>query len=194
VANQSKPLEQTHPETDLHALNRLIALTGGPGAGKTAVLTELGSRGYPCAPDSARAIIRERVSKGLEPRPPPREFAEQILSRDAKQYQRVADAVGPVFFDRGVVDALGMVNQLGPLSAAELQARLASYPYFRTAFCFPPWEEIYTTDAERDHTFAHAVAVHREVAAWYPRCGYDLVDVPRVTVQERCEFILQRVG
>ena len=74
----------------------------------------------------------------------------------------MADAVGPVFFDRGVVDALGMVNQIRPLSAAELQARLTSYPYFRTAFCFPPWEEIYRTDAERDHTFAHAVAVHRD--------------------------------
>ena len=169
----------------------LIALTGGPGAGKTAVITELRSRGYPCAPDSARALIQERLSKGLEPRPSPREFAEQILSRDANQYQRMADAVGPVFFDRGVVDALGMVNQIRPLSAAELQARLTSYPYFRTAFCFPPWEEIYRTDAERDHTFAHAVAVHREIAAWYPRCGYDLVEVPRGTVQERCDFILQ---
>jgi predicted ATPase len=172
----------------------LIVLTGGPGAGKTAVITELRSRGYACAPDSARAIIQERVSKGLDPRPPLRVFAEQVLSRDAKQYQRLADAVGPVFFDRGVVDALGMVNQLGHLSVADLQARLASYPYFRTVFCFPPWEEIYTTDAERDHTFAHAVAVHREVAVWYRRCGYDLVELSRGTVQERCESILQCIG
>ena len=187
MASQSKP-------ADLRALGRLIALTGGPGAGKTAVISELRLRGYHCTPDSARAIIRERVSKGLAPRPPPREFAEQVLSRDAEQYQRMAHAIGSVFFDRGVVDALGMVNQLGPLPAGELRGRLASYPYFRTAFCFPPWGEIYTTDAERDHTFAHAVAVHREVAAWYARCGYDLIEVPRVTVQERCEFILQRVG
>jgi predicted ATPase len=183
-----------HPQAEVHALSRLIALTGGPGAGKTSVIIALRSSGYHCTPDSARAIIRERASKGLAPRPAPREFAEQVLSRDVKQYQDMADAVGPVFFDRGVVDALGMVNQLGPLPAAELRARLASYPYLRTAFCFPPWEEIYTTDAERDHTFAHAVAVHREVAAWYGRCGYDLIEVPRVTVQERCEFILQRVG
>ena len=117
----------------------LIALTGGPGAGKTAVISDLRSRGYPSVPDSARAIIQERVSKGLEPRPAPSEFAEQILSLDAEQYQRMADASGPVFFDRGVVDALGMVHQLGLVSAAELRARLASYPYFRTAFCFPPW-------------------------------------------------------
>lgn len=158
------------------------------------VITELRSRGYPCAFDSARAIIQERVVKGLEPRPPPREFADQILSRDAEQYQRLVETVGPVFFDRGVVDALGMVNHLGPLSPAELKARLASYPYFRTVFCFPPWDEIYATDAERNHTFAHAVAVHREVAAWYARCGYDLIEVPFGAVQERCDFILERLS
>ena len=172
----------------------LIALTGGPGAGKTAVITELRSRGYHCMADSARAIIQERVSHGLEPRPPLREFAEQILSLDVRQYQRIAEAAGPVFFDRSVVDALSMINGLGLLPAAELQAWLASYPYFRTAFCFPPWEEIYRMDAERDHTFAHAVAVHRDLAAWYPSCGYDLVEVPRETIQERCAFILKRVG
>ena len=192
MANQTTLLERTRPGRGSYV--PLIVLTGGPGSGKTAVIAELRSRGYACAPDSARAIIQERVSKGLDPRPPPREFAEQVLSRDANQYQRLADAVGPVFFDRGVVDALGMVNQLGSLPVADLQAMLASYPYFRTAFCFPPWEEIYATDAERDHTFAHAVAVHREVAVWYPRCGYDLVEVSRGTVQERCEFILQRIG
>jgi predicted ATPase len=59
---------------------------------------------------------------------------------------------------------------------------------------FPPWEEIYATDSERDHTFAHAVNVHTAVTAWYRNCGYDLVEVPRGTVQERCDFILQRVA
>lgn len=152
----------------------LIALTGGPGAGKTSVITALRARGYDCASDSARAIIQERTSQGLSPRPAAREFAEQVLSRDAEQYQRLADAVSTVFFDRGVVDALGMVNQFRSISAAELRAQLARYPYFRTAFCFPPWEEIYAMDSERDHTFAHAISVHRDIAVWYPRCGYDL--------------------
>ena len=53
------------------------------------------------------------------------------MSLDARQYQRMADATGPVFFDRGVMDALGMVNQLGLISAAELKTVLESYPYFR---------------------------------------------------------------
>ena len=106
----------------------------------------------------------------------------------------MASVPGLVFFDRCVLDAVAMIDQLTLTTAGGLQSLLAEYEYFRTAFIFPPWEEIYTTDTERDHTFAHAVAVHKEVAAWYPRCGYDLVEVPRGTVQERCDFILERVS
>jgi predicted ATPase len=64
---------------------QLIALTGGAGSGKTTVIAALRERGYDCASDTARAIIQERVSQGLSPRPPAREFAELILSREMVQ-------------------------------------------------------------------------------------------------------------
>lgn len=171
----------------------LIALAGGPGFGKTTVIAALGARGYDCASDSARAIIQERTRRGLSPRPPPREFAEQILRRDTEHYRNKAGAIRAVFFDRCVLDALGMLHQIG-LAAGELQALLSEYVYFRTAFIFPPWEEIYTTDSERDQTFEVAVAVHVAATAWYRRCGYDLTEVPRGTVHERCDFVLQRIA
>jgi len=171
----------------------LIALTGGPGSGKSTVIAALRERGYDCAPDAARAIIQERISQGLSPRPPAREFAEQILSRETAQYRGKVGAAGPVFFDRCVLDALAMLDQLGAVSAKELQSLQVEYSYFRTAFIFPPWEEIYTTDDERDQTFADAVAVHAAVTAWYRACGYDLVEVPRGAVHERCNFIIQHV-
>ena len=171
----------------------LIALTGGPGAGKTAVITALCERGYHCVPESARAIIQERLKRGLSPRPPAREFAEEVLQRDMQQYVRVTSARQPVFFDRCILDALSMFDQVGP-PPAQHQTLLANYPYFRTAFSFPPWQEIYTTDAERDQTFAEAIVVYAAVTGWYRKCGYDLVKVPRGTVHQRCEFILRAVA
>ena len=143
-------------------------------------------------PESARAIIQERLKKGLDPRPPALEFAEQVLHRDIQQYARMADASLPVFFDRCILDALSMFDQLG-LKLSEHQTLIAEYRYFRTALSFPPWEEIYTTDAERDQTFAEAIAVYDAVTAWYRKCGYDLIEMPRGTVRERCDFILKRV-
>jgi len=172
----------------------LIAFCGGPGVGKTTVITALRERGYGCTSDSARALIQERLSQGLSPRPSPREFAEQIFAREKAQYLSNAGATLPVFCDRCVLDALGMLHQLGVVSDKALRRLLTEYVYFPKAFIFPPWEEIYTTDAERDHTFEHVVAVHAGVASWYRRFGYQLVEVPRGAVVDRCDFILQHVA
>lgn len=86
-----------------------------------------------------------------------------------------------------------MLDQLGLPSKIERTSIVLEYPYFRTAFIFPPWQEIYTTDAERDQTYTDAVAVHEGTIHWYRRCGYDLAEVPCGTVQERCDFILERL-
>ncbi len=171
----------------------LIVFCGGPGVGKTSVITALHERGYACTSDSARALIRERLGQGLSPRPSPREFAEQLLEREKAQYRRHAGATWPVFFDRSLLDPLAMLHGQGNASAGVLQRLLTEYEYFPKAFIFPPWREIYVADAERDHAFEHVVAVHEGTAAWYRRCGYALIEVPRGTVEERCEFVLRQV-
>jgi predicted ATPase len=55
----------------------------------------------------------------------------------------------------------------------------------------PHWPEIYCTDAERDHTFSHAVRVYEGLARWYRACGYTLHEVPRVSVAERAAYVLK---
>jgi predicted ATPase len=99
-----------------------------------------------------------------------------------------------VFFERGVVDAFGMLNEIGVLPHSELQAFLLAYPYHRQVFLFPPWEAIYANDAERDQTFVEAARVYRGASEWYQRCGHEVVDVPRLGVAERCTYILQALG
>ncbi|HEX6707837.1 MAG TPA: AAA family ATPase [Albitalea sp.] len=105
-------------------MQRRIIVTGGPGAGKTALLAALAARGHVHVPETARAIIRDRKSRGLSPRPEP---------------------------------------------------------------------EIYTTDSERDQSFAESVRVHDTLCAWYRRCGYALVAVAPGSVDERCEQVLRHV-
>jgi predicted ATPase len=170
-----------------------IAFTGGPGFGKSTTLAALGARGYKCVPESARTVIQERVSRGLMKRPPAREFAEQILVLDQAQYRRARESLGLVFFDRGVVDALGMCEEAGLSSLVGFPQVLEEYPFHRTAFIFPPWKDIYTVDAERDQTFEEAVAVDDAVRKWYQRCGFDLMDVPQADVDARCNFILAQL-
>jgi len=172
---------------------RRIVLTGGPGAGKTTLLAALRTRGYKAVDESARAIIQERLANGLSPRPPALEFARQILHRDIAKYQQPAE-LDLVFFDRGIVEALGMVNEAARLEAHELRDLLSQYPYDRRVFALPPWEAVYTTDSERDQTFAESQRVHESVTRWYRRCGYEIIEVPIGPVAQRCVHVLEAIG
>jgi predicted ATPase len=168
-----------------------IVFTGGPGVGKTTLLLELQARGYTIVGDSARTIIRDRRSRGLSPRPNAYEFAREVLRMDVENYASHAATSGFVFFDRSVLDALGMLNQVAPLGKSELGAWLSKYQYCSKVFVFPPWKTIYANDNERDHTFEHVEAVHRGVQEWYLQCQYQILEVPKVSVSERCTYVLQ---
>lgn len=180
---------------------RRVVVTGGPGAGKTVLLDELARRGYPYAPESARAIIRERLARGLPPRPEPGEFAYEILGRDIEQYRAAEGSGGRAgqggresgihFFDRSILDGLGMLDQLGMLSARERDRHLTEFPYDRQVFLLPPWEAIYQVDSERDQTFSESVRVHDSLRQWYLRCGYEIVSVPPGPVADRCDLVLK---
>ena len=68
---------------------------------------------------------------------------------------------------------------------------LSKYQYCSKVFLLPPWKAIYVNDAERDHTFEHAEWVNRITQEWYRRRRYQLIEVPKVSVAERCTYVLQ---
>jgi predicted ATPase len=171
-----------------------VIITGGPGAGKTTLLRSLASLGYATVEESARAIISERLAAGLAPRPAPIEFAREILRRDIQKYETFADAADWIFFDRGVIEAVAMLDELEPLPEVELNAMLTSHSAHHLIFVLPPWPEIYTTDSERDQDFQHSVAVHASLVNWYSRCGYELHEVPRLPAVERARHVLHALA
>ena len=171
-----------------------ILVTGGPGAGKTALLGALKTRGCDIVLETARAIIQDRMGRGLSPRPSPAEFANEILRLDLERYRSVSTAADRIFFDRGIPDALCMLDELGLLKPKDLERYLSHYPYYRRVFVAPPWEAIYKTDAERDQSFPESVRVHDTLCVWYVRCGFELVEVPRAPLEERCEFVLRTLN
>ena len=164
-------------------------LTGGPGAGKTTLLNALGLLGYATVQESARAIIAERLAAGATPRPHMAQFAREILRRDIEKYENTRGLQNPVIFDRGVVEALGAVQENEPWPGLELERMLAAYPFARPVFILPPWPAIYTVDAERDQTFEDAVTVYRKVVNWYSHCGYPLHEVPCLPVAGRAKYV-----
>jgi len=173
--------------------NLRFVMTGGPGAGKTTVLRALAARGYPHAAEAARAIIQERLASGLSPRPPLAQFGHEILQRDIARYRETRATDHPVFFDRGIVDALGILYQQHALALGEAEAYVRSFPYNKVVLLMPPWEDIYRPDAERDQTFSESVQVCESLRTWYARWDYQTIEVPRTAIDQRVNFILQTV-
>ena len=105
-------------------------------------------------------------------------------------------APGPewIFFDRGVLDALALLQEVDPLPVEDLQRLLAAYSFHTLVFILPPWEAIYANDAERDQTFAEAVNVCDKLQRWYRSCGYRVHEVPRLSVQQRADHVLQTLS
>ena len=171
-----------------------IVITGAPGAGKTTLLLALQARGYTIVGDTARAMIQDRRRRGLSPRPEPYLFAQEALRIDIDNFVHHEASQEPVFFERGVLDVVCGLDRLAPLSDIELSVWLSNYRYFSKVFVLPPWKAIYVNDAERDHTFEHAESVNRITQEWYRRCGYHVIEVPMVPVDERCRFVLQALA
>lgn len=171
-----------------------VILTGGPGVGKTTLLAALALRGYRTVPESARAVIAERLARGEAPRPSAVQFAQEIVRRDIAACSSQPTSNGWVFFDRGLVDGLGLLNEVSPLHAAEIEAFLAEYPFHSHVFILPPWEAIYIQDSERDQTFAECLRVHDSLVRWYKRCGFVLHEVPPLTAEERAAFVISTLA
>ena len=66
--------------------------------------------------------------------------------------------------------------------------------YNNKVFIAPPWQEIYSNDSERDQSFEQSIEVYRRLKNWYEEHDYDIVILPKDTIQNRIKFILAQVA
>jgi predicted ATPase len=150
----------------------------------------LRTRGFTIGEDAARSIIRERKLAGLSPRPDDQTFAQQIFEKELETYDTLINT--PSFFERGLVEAVGSLFGVGALTRDDANRLLREYRY-QTIFIFPPWEEIYTIDEERDHRFDYSERVYVSILNLYLRHDYEPIEVIKGTVEERANFILNHI-
>ena len=74
---------------------------------------------------------RERLASGLHPRPPLAQFGNEMLQRDIARYRETPFTDHPVFFDRGIADALCVLAQQHAMALGEAAAYVRSFPYTR---------------------------------------------------------------
>jgi predicted ATPase len=174
---------------------QLYVLSGGPGSGKTTVLSELSRRGYRCVPEVARLIIQEQMQTGgvALPWKDTRRYAEIMLERSISTFLQNAAIPETAFCDRGIPDTLGYMRLIG-LEDLHAAAASRSYQYARTVFVAPPWHAIYVTDKERKQSFAEAIKTYDLMMRVYAELGYQIMELPLCAAEERADLVLQNLG
>ena len=179
--------------TDKVLKNNFYVFTGGPGAGKSTLLDVLRNKGFRCVPETGRQIIRARLEKGLSPRPAPSEFARGMFESDFGNFMANVASRHIVFFDRSFLDSAVLISQSDPKYFGEIGPLLETHRFNHKVFVAPPWEEIFHNDDERDQSFTEAEQVYRTMSDWYTLNGYRVVELPRVSIDERVAFVLEHV-
>lgn len=176
-------------------MNNLIVFTGGPGSGKTSVIDALKSKGYRCAPEVGRKVIQHQVEQQGSALPwlDKVAFRDEMVREELANYQEFEASEQLVFFDRSIVDSYGYsLLETLPIPESLLNS-CNELAYNSKVFIFPPWDSIFINDQERKQDFDEAIATYEKMVAAYTQFGCQLVEVPKLSVEERVEFILTSI-
>ncbi len=168
-------------------------VTGGPGAGKSSLITLAGNSGLVALPEVAREILQS--PGGMEMRAErPLDFAKAMLQREIEAFEDSAGHSAPVIFDRGFPDIAGFLELSGLPVPPAVDRACRELRYEGPIFHAPPWQDIYEPDPERIQTWQEALESDAAIVAAWKHYGYDLVKLPLVPPEQRLAFVMRQMG
>ncbi len=168
-----------------------IVITGAPCSGKTSVVSSMETRGYRVVHETARAYIDELLKSGKSLQ----EIKADLLSFERTiLYRKLAiEAALPenetIFLDRGIPDSIAYYQSAG-LDISEPLEKSRGVGYRKVFHCQRLWFE---NDHARAEDELMAEQLDNLLKQAYEILGYPVVEVPVLTVEQRVDFILERL-
>ncbi len=140
--------------------------------------------------EPAREILREQRSTGASGTPDrsPATFVDLLLQRSIEKYLAARRLETDVFFDRGIPDCVAYAVHLGVDPKPSVTA-CREHRYEREVLIVAPWEQIYAVDEERTMSFGDTIGFHDAIVRAYEGAGYELIEVPRGSIEDRAAFV-----
>lgn len=172
-----------------------IVLIGGPSTGKTTLIKQLEQLGHPCMHEVSREVTKAAQEEGIEQLflTKPLLFSEKLLEGRISQFSDAGNLnENYVFLDRGIPDVLAYMDYLNQEYPPRFIEACQKYMYDQV-FILPIWKEIHETDGERYEDFDQAAKIQDYLKRTYLKYGYDPIAVPKTSVEERSQYILDRI-
>jgi predicted ATPase len=179
-----------------------IVITGGPSTGKTAVIEALEQKGYHCLEEVIRAMTLAKKaeesdivfkSNPIVSVTDPMAFNQMVLDARISQYNAAQESSDEfVFFDRGIPDVLAYMDCFEQdYDKSFLNASISNR--YDLVFLMPLWKEIHVVDNERFESYEESIRIDECLTNSYASFGYDVQIVPKDTVLNRVDFILDSI-
>lgn len=171
--------------------------TGGPGNGKTTLLTDLEKLGFAIVEEVPRAIINEEKKKkekdiNYKPIIPEYElekFQVLVINRQIELESKVKGEIA--FLDRSLVDPVAYATLGNVYITPEIYGHIKNANYTK-AFLLDMLPE-YKNDEVRWESRDYAEKLHKAIEEAYKKCSIEIVRVPPFGRPERLEFILSHI-
>ena len=173
-----------------------ILIIGGPSTGKSSVISALKESGFFCFEEISREVTLAAQKEGIEQLflDEPLLFSEKLLEGRISQFNN-ADSSSEdfVFYDRGIPDIVAYLDYVNSTYPNKFIDACENYKYDRV-FLFELWEQIYQQDNERYESFEEAKLIQNYLKKTYKKYGYELEIIPFGTIEERTQYILNKIS
>lgn len=172
-------------------LTNWCVITGAPSSGKTTLIDRLAKEGYLIAPEVAREFITRLLADNHtldEIRHDHLTLQRGILATALRRERRLQkDQL--IFFDRGTPDSLGYFRYY-QINAERIINTCQHTRYKKLFYCHQlPMEY----DSVRIEDSLSAKMIGDFIYEAYQKLGYELIELPAVSVEQRLEIILTHI-
>lgn len=168
-------------------------ITGAPSSGKSTIITRLQEMGYDTVEEGARVIIDRELAKGktLEQVNVDSPDFEEAWVRLQVDLEAKLDRSKKIIFDRGILDTLAYYRYYGWTVSKQMQKWCESAKY-KKVFLFELLD--YEQDYARIETSDTADALQDLFHEVYKEAGYNVILIPKDTVENRLKLVVQHIG
>ena len=121
----------------------------------------------------------------------PIDFTNKLFDLRTNQYAKEIKS-DSIFYDRGPIDSIAYLK-FKKINCPNRLINLAKTIKYDFYFIAEPWEKIYVNDEIREETFNQCKVIHQSIVSTYKQFNAELISLPFESVNDRVEFILNRI-